>query len=64
MSVDLNSARYVLPEDSVLKNSTLGLDSGLASSADLSHSSGDQSIIRRSRLSNLSSIPGPVPHVG
>ena len=64
MNVDLDSARLVVNETSMLKNSTLGIDSGFTSTADLSHSSGDQSISRNSRLSNLSSIPGPVPLVG
>ena len=62
MNSDLNIALFGLPEISQLKNSTLGSDSGLASSNEVSQSCGDLSISRR--LSALSSIPGSVPPVG
>ena len=62
MSVDLNTARFELPENTILKNSTLGSDSGLASSNEVSQSSNDASLSRR--LSVLSSIPGSAPPIG
>ena len=62
MNVDLNTAHFVLPDVSQLKNSTLGSDSGLASSNEVSQASGDISISRR--LSVLSSIPGGAPPIG
>ena len=64
MSVDLDEARLVVSELSLLKNSTLGLDSGLASSNDLSQSSNDQTASVSRRLSALSSIRGGVPPIG
>ena len=64
MNVDLDEARLVVSELSMLKNSTLGLDSGLASSADVSQSSGDRSVSVSRRMSALSSIRGGVPPVG
>lgn len=63
MNVDLDQARIV-SETSLLKNSTFGLDSGLASSNDISQSSGNQSDELSRRLSNLSSIRGIAPLVG
>ena len=64
MNVDLDEARLVVSEMSLLKNSTLGLDSGLASSNDASHASSDRSINGSRRLSALSSIRGGAPPVG
>ena len=63
MSIDLDSARLVISDDSVLKNSTFGLDSGLASSNEISQSVNEQSISSRD-LSALSSIRGSAPNVG
>ena len=62
MNVNLNSARLEIHDLSELKNSTLGLDSGLASSNEVSQSSGDLDVNRR--LSALSSIQGVTLHVG
>ena len=64
MNVDLDEARLVVSEMSLLKNSTLGLDSGLASSNEISHASSDRSINASRRLSALSSIHGGAPPVG
>ena len=62
MNVNLDSARLEIYDLSELKNSTLGLDSGLASSNEVSQSSGDQNVTRR--FSALSSIQGITLHVG
>ena len=64
MNVDLDEARLVVSELSLLKNSTLGLDSCLASSNEVSHVSSDRSINASRRLSALSSIRGGAPPVG
>ena len=64
MNVDLDEARLANSEMSLLKNSTLGSDSGLASSNELSHASSGQSSNISRRLSALSSIRGGVPPIG
>lgn len=63
MNIDFNEACIVVSEDPELKNSTFGLDSGLASSTDVSQSMSGHSDSTRN-LSALSSIRGPPPPVG
>lgn len=62
MNVDLDEARLVVPDDSLLKNSTFGLDSGLASSNELSQLN-DRTVSTRN-ISVLSSIRGSAPPIG
>ena len=64
MKNDFNEARIIVPDDSLLKNSTFGLDSGLASSNeathDMSRSSGENDSRHLSALSSIRGLPPPI----
>ena len=64
MGNDFEDARLAITEVSMLKNSTFGIDSGFASSNEVSQSSISGTEIPARCLSAISSIHGGLPHVG